>query len=671
MTLTVPRTVLAGGVVLIVASLAMTIAGGQKVGVSWDEPYHLGKLVNYFDTGWFVDNVSDGVPVDFNAYVYGPVFDLFAHGLTVAMGQESWSEPSSAAGAYEARHLAVALVALLGFAAVGWIARLLLGSWRWSVVAAALLGSIALWSGHAMFNVKDIPVAAGYTMVTLGLMLLVRAFATQSRWTDSLRAALIVTVGGALSIGTRPAIWPAVVVSAALATLSMLALVRAPSPESRVRARGVYLGWLAAAGVGIYVVLVVVYPTAFLSPARALVDAVTQSSDFGGQSSSEKASLASAAGYIPSWLLRQLPILLTLLGVIGLVIAVVVIVRSVIGRTPFTTIGLTFGAWQAVGLGLVGAQLLVLPAGTVLLRSNVYDGVRQFLFIVPPIAILATVGLAAVISAADRADRRGSLIRGAIWGVAGIGVLVPVVDHARLFPYQYAYYNEVTTALTQINGNLPTDYWRTSMRELIPTVPADGATSCGFDPLILGMVPIDCVGQGQIAPYWDTRGTRARDLRVPSGKYLFLESNRGRVAPGENVECTIVSRVVRHLRGQDLVMSYAAICEAPCVVKAAAQCAGKSLAGSNLDGVALPGSNFSQADFTGATLAQSDLTGSDLSGALFVGSVLARANLTGATIEGANFTGADLSDVVSTGLVGQPIALPEGWTIRYGVLAPY
>ncbi len=130
------------------------------------------------------------------------------------------------------------------------------------------------------------------------------------------------------------------------------------------------------------------------------------------------------------------------------------------------------------------------------------------------------------------------------------------------------------------------------MRELIPLVPADGATSCTFDPLVLGLVPIDCATQGQLSPFWQTRGASALDVPVADGSYLFLESNRGRVDPGPG--CTVLDRVTRTLHGQDVTMGYVALCEAPCVVQAAAQCTGKDLSGAVLDGLDLRGSTFTE-----------------------------------------------------------------------------
>lgn len=645
---------IAAGVVTAVTWL-MTLIGSQVTGVSWDEPYRVGKLNNLLQQGWFVDDVVNGQPADFNTYVYAPIFDLVSHAFASVLATGDWSQAAVTADAYAARHLSLALLAAAGLAVVGLLASLLLGGWRWALVTTAVLGSIALWTGHGMFNSSDLPVAVGYTTVTLAVVLIVRNAAGGSDgtepgprlqgWRADLAWGALLAAGALLAIGSRPATWPAILVSLALAVGGAGLLAPRARRAALLHAGASALGALVVT----FVILALAYPKAFANPVSALVASVGQSAKFGGQESADTSiTLASALGYLPSWLRLQLPIGLMLLALVGAGLAVFLIVRALRAREPQA-------GWQAVGLAAVGAQLLVLPLGAALAKSNVYDGVRQFLFILPAIAILATLGIVALVLLAAR-PRRVQPVWGILaWVLVGVSVLLPVADQWRLFPYNYAYANEVASPL---NDRIPTDYWRTSMRELVPLVPAEGATACNFDPLILGLVPIDCANAGQVAPYLDTRGTTSIGVSVPPGKYLYLASNRGRAAPAPESGCSVVDQVTRTLHGEEVVMSYVAVCEAPCVVQEAASCAGKSLVGANLDGWNLRGSDFSGADFTGASLVLANLTGANLTGA----------NLTGVNLEQADLTDARLDGVIATGIIGTPKALPKGYRIKAGAL---
>ena len=103
-------------------------------------------------------------------YVYGPAFAIVAHGANIVAGNDSSGEVSSSASAHAVRHLIVALIALLAAAGVATAVWALTRSWRFGVWGAAALFAIPAWTGQALFNVKDVPAAAGYTLVTAGLV---------------------------------------------------------------------------------------------------------------------------------------------------------------------------------------------------------------------------------------------------------------------------------------------------------------------------------------------------------------------------------------------------------------------------------------------------------------------------------------------------------------------
>ena len=195
---------------MLVTNLGMVFYGAAQTGIGWDETYHVQRLTNYLDHGWFLidDEMNGKVPAEsaVNKFVYAPVAMLLLHGWSVLVdGSVSAGVVSASPDAFAARHQAIGLIALLGLAATVTLGRLLVGSWRWGLVAAALLSSLPLWSGHAMFNIKDIPVATGYTLVTLGLALIARqeAGGVPRRMVGPITLA----AGTCLAVGTRPGIW--------------------------------------------------------------------------------------------------------------------------------------------------------------------------------------------------------------------------------------------------------------------------------------------------------------------------------------------------------------------------------------------------------------------------------------------------------------------------------
>jgi hypothetical protein len=101
------------------------------------------------------------------------------------------------------------------------------------------------------------------------------------------------------------------------------------------------------------------------------------------------------------------------------------------------------------------AWLLIPIAGEILLKLNLYNNFRQFLFIVPPLFIMAAISF----------DRLSLIIRSqSLALVLSAALLLPgVIAQVSLYPYQYVYYNGLVGWTEQVQGIYETDYWDTSL----------------------------------------------------------------------------------------------------------------------------------------------------------------------------------------------------------------
>jgi hypothetical protein len=121
--------------------------------------------------------------------------------------------------------------------------------------------------------------------------------------------------------------------------------------------------------------------------------------------------------------------------------------------------------------------LLLLPALAVLGNANLYDGVRHLLFIYPPLALLAAIGLDDLV-AAGTCFGSAKILRAGLIGVALLATLT-LMDSFTLFPYAYVYVNEPMRFLLS-PANTAYDYWvyagsdaaRGALRSL-PSTPAE------------------------------------------------------------------------------------------------------------------------------------------------------------------------------------------------------
>jgi hypothetical protein len=105
------------------------------------------------------------------------------------------------------------------------------------------------------------------------------------------------------------------------------------------------------------------------------------------------------------------------------------------------------------------APLLYAIAKNVLL----YDGVRHIMFVFPPMAMLAAIGMAALVR---RASELGSWARWAAIGISALALGEPAVWYARAYPYHYTYFSPLVGGLKSASHDWETDYWGLSGREV-------------------------------------------------------------------------------------------------------------------------------------------------------------------------------------------------------------
>lgn len=532
----VPRPLLLLSVAVVVVGVVVVFVGGWRTGVSWDETYHVLRMRNFLEHGWYLldADLQDGRPGPWEAqqYVYGPATMLLLQGWSLLWEVDGASGVAATPEAYAVRHLAIGLIAMLGVAAAASVTRILTRSWSWGLVTAAVLLALPVWAGHAMFNVKDVPVATGFTLATLGLALLVVRSATARPRFALAGGVVSLAAGIVLAVGTRPGIWPGI----ALGVLVVLVT----RDWRRIVAVGVALA-LA------YVALLGIYPEVFSTPVTALIEGALESSRYNG-----------AKGewwWLPLFVLVEIPLGHLVLALLTTALAVRGFARRGLPLDPRSTV-----------IVLVALQCFALPMIAIVRESNIYTGVRQMLFSAPATAILVTLGIAALLEL-RRASARVWLRRLVPAGIA-LTLLGPVVAQLQLFPYSYAHStvsaNLAAPLVERVSDyEVPTDYWRTSVRELAPGVPVGGWVTCSpaSDPggrflRTSREGRFDC-GTDVIGPLAAYDDLRSGTWEVSPTSFLVIETGRSSV--GSN--CTKLADVRRWLYWRHVEMGYVAECD--------------------------------------------------------------------------------------------------------------
>ena len=104
-------------------------------------------------------------------------------------------------------------------------------------------------------------------------------------------------------------------------------------------------------------------------------------------------------------------------------------------------------------------------------RPNIYDGIRHFLFILPALALMASIGAAFLVQLFSARLRKLAYL-----GLA-VAALFTTRELVRLHPYQMTYFNILAGGLQRAWKNYETDYWTTSYKEAMEWVNAQARLS--------------------------------------------------------------------------------------------------------------------------------------------------------------------------------------------------
>lgn len=423
-------------VTVLLLATCLAVLTFRDYGITWDEPglRTYGQML----VAWYRSGFADGSAFSFaNLRYYGGAFDIVATLL----------EPWIGLDPYAWRHLLGAMIGLAGLALIWRLGRRLGGPGA-GLLALLLLATLPGWWGHMFFNSKDVPFAVG---MLASLSIWVRCL---EEWPEPrLRSALLLGLAVGLTLGVRVGgIMLGLIVAPSLVLLLAADARRCGWSAAARAAAGAALRLLPALPVAL-AVLLPAWPWVALAPGNFLeaigyLNRFPYSADtiFAGQ---RYPAPAVPLDYWPTLLALQLP---------EVVLAGLLLAAGIAVASPWRSAAADDR--RALGLITVAAAAL-LPLGYAMLaRPTAYNVLRHFIFMLPPLLILAGLGL----------DRALLLIppgwRLAAWSLVAIGLMLPLLRIAQLHPYAYVYFNDISGGVAAAAGRYELDYWGTSFREL-------------------------------------------------------------------------------------------------------------------------------------------------------------------------------------------------------------
>jgi len=116
---------------------------------------------------------------------------------------------------------------------------------------------------------------------------------------------------------------------------------------------------------------------------------------------------------------------------------------------------------RAVLVLLVLAAILPLAAA-ILLRPAMYNGIRHFIFVLPPLAVLGGLAAVYVVEVCARWTRFAAIVAAA---VLAAGVALPIVEMVRLHPYEYTHFTWLSGGVKRARNRYMLDYWGLSLKQ--------------------------------------------------------------------------------------------------------------------------------------------------------------------------------------------------------------
>ncbi|MBU6462334.1 MAG: glycosyltransferase family 39 protein [Bradyrhizobium sp.] len=425
----------------IVVLAAVAVVAGltfRDYGLGWDDYTHAqyaDLLLRMYGSGF-----KDTSALSFaNLYMYGGGFDMAAALLHKVIPLEL----------FETRRLLGAIVGIIGLA-VTWRLGRRIGGPLAGLAALLLLALCPTFYGHMFMNPKDAPFAVAMVILMLGLVRLAEEYPSPSP-----RTVLIVGLGAGLSLGSR--VLGGLALLYALIGFAPLLLQEIRSEGAREAAkRFAQVIYVLLPGLVLgYLIMGLIWPWSVIEPGNPF-RALTYFSHFFEKPWKEMfdGALVSVPdmpwSYLPTLFALQLPEVLLALFIAGVVGTVISLSRdNVTARRKTIFLMLTLAAMLPLLIAIVK-------------RPALYNGIRHFVFVTPPMAVLAGVAFAWGMNWLRENGRQ--------WQPAAVaafvfGLMLPLTEMVRLHPYQYTFFNHIAGTVRGANDLFMLDYWGLAFKQ--------------------------------------------------------------------------------------------------------------------------------------------------------------------------------------------------------------
>jgi hypothetical protein len=432
--------------VLVLFYMAAILVTFLDYGITWDE--YLQSTYGEYIIRWYTSFFHDQSALTYkNLEYYGGFFDVVAQ-LTSRI---------SPVGIYETRHFVNALFGLLGIITVYGIGKYLGGAFAGFLSALFLLLTPRFY-GDAFNNPKDIPFACLFLVSMYYIIKMVRYLpaipgALSFKVGTAVGLTLGIRVGGVLLIGYLG-------LAFVLWSIRQCILQHRQFSQTASNLGSAWKQFAVATlkiGATAYIVMILWWPSAQIQPLYHPWVSLWQSSrfEFYGDVFFEGKMIPAMEVpryYVSKWFLITLPEFYFVGLAVFLVLTGCYFVRF---KSNFLQTD------PIIEYALLCAWIVLPVLLAAVIGATAYDGLRHFLFIIPPLAIMTGISIATICRNAPF-----KIVSAGVIGLTAISMIVTAVDMIQLHPYEYIFFNRLFgKGVREAAKSFETEYWGSSYKE--------------------------------------------------------------------------------------------------------------------------------------------------------------------------------------------------------------
>lgn len=428
-----------GSIVLLASVMILVLATFRSYAITNDEwiQHRYGELIVAYYRSGFTDRSLFDL---YNLYLYGGLFDTTAVLLSHVVPMD----------VFNLRHLLSAAFGIGGLGAALATARLIAGP-RAGLLAGVALAVCGSWYGTMFHHTKDVPLAAAMAGAVYFLARAAR---------DLPRPRLRHVIG--FGVLTGVALGVKVLALLVVCYVPVAIMLNMPSrcfraPREAMPFMVASLLWFVPGLLIAYAIMIVAWPWSALAPLNPIRGLISFG-DFGYNIRTlldgHVYRMATVPRwYVPTYLVIKVPLLMLAGTALALAFAAVPKLASESSSDRRRR--------DVALIAFVAFFPLICEAAA---HGPAFCGLRHFLFVLPPLAVLTGVGLDAALSQTVTWRRP---LAAALLAVIVAGFSWNALTLYRLHPYEYVVYNPLVGGLSGASRRYAMDYWATMMPEAV------------------------------------------------------------------------------------------------------------------------------------------------------------------------------------------------------------